>query len=199
MSKIENKIILVDVDETLLHWKGTYSNFLVSSDLRPESGSKPYSDIDYWLKVSKNEILDLLNKFHDSESYSSLPPYKDALEVVRQLHEDGWKFVAITAVDPDENTVKARWKNLCDCFGNAFVDLHCTGHEVGDRSNKKRYLNKYEPTWWIEDTFKHAEAGYEVGHRSILLNRQYNTQYEHHGIIRVDDWYEIYDIIQEYE
>jgi uncharacterized HAD superfamily protein len=64
-------------------------------------------------------------------------------------------------------------------------------------ADKDEVLKQYRDTgcYWIEDKWTNAQAGTNVGLRSLLMTHDHNELYEQDDIIRVENWREIYERI----
>jgi FMN phosphatase YigB (HAD superfamily) len=190
-----NKIILSDCDEVILNFVDPFETWIKDvKGLKPEKSLREVYKPEIWLGITREEGWDLLLEYSiNYESFGDLPPYFDALEYINKLNEYGYRLDVITACSDHPIVVEKRWKNLKKYFGNAVRGLHCVG--VGQP--KLETLKKYpENLIWVEDSHKHARAGIEAKHKSILINRTHNLEEEaHEGVIRVDSWKEIFEII----
>ena len=110
--------------------------------------------------------------FAHSDYFKSIPAKECALSVIEDLKSDGWRFVAITSCltgSEDQcyqTTHTNRMDNLERFFGNVFEDLHLANWQDG----KGSFLERYDPTWWIDDHIDHAHTGHELGHKSIIMH-----------------------------
>lgn len=193
-----NKTILVDVDGVLLNWEYAFHIWL------EEHGHDPVV-IDQGLlyKISDqyglddDKVVKLIKHFNESASIGFLPPLRDAMHYVKQLHEKhGYMFHAITSVSDDSNVIKLRKMNLRKLFGETtFSNIYCL--PIG--SHKDEYLSQFKDTgmFWIEDNIKNAEDGKQLGLQSLLMEHGFNMDYE--GIPLVKNWEEVYNIITEKE
>ena len=193
-----NKIILTDVDEVLLKWgyhfeqwyRNTCGNF---GRTEPASELKNAENVEEWLNCDLETTRKLVKQFNQcKDNFPFLTPYDDALEYVNKLHKDyGYTFVAITACDTDRWTHDVRFNNLEKYFPGVFDTVHCTGLS----SSKVDYLQRYHPTYWVEDKTRHAEDGGNLGHQSFLITRTYNEKDELTISKRVKSWKEIFNCI----
>lgn len=188
------KILLTDVDDTLLHFGHQFEEWLKKhKNFQPVQRLIEVFHIPTWLDIAQEQADSLIHEFcNEQELYSTLPVYPDALEVLPILHSEGYRIEAITAV-PDLPWVrKARQRNLEAHFGNIFSGLHLTGWE---RNAKHRVLDQFAPTIFIEDAAHHAEVGAEAGHTVLMLDRQYNRHVDRENVVRVQDWRDVWRYI----
>lgn len=188
-----SKVILTDVDDALLDWTSDFQQWILdNTEHRPTTSLRDFWNIEVWLGITIEESRDLIRRFNGHEDYwpnfKALPGAKEAIE---NLHGMGYKFVAITACATDSWTYENRFANLRREFGAAFDTLHC----VGLSQPKTEYLERYRPTFWVEDKWKHAVDGADHGHTSFIVDYEHNRHHEDDRIIRVSGWSEIYDHI----
>lgn len=184
------KLILSDVDEVLLHWKKDFDTFIQSKGIVP---SKPWTshELHEWLEIHPDEAQALVGEFNGSKHLAALEPYKYSVECVTKLHKEGWRFVAVTACGDTDFISETRRKNLQHHFGSIFQEIHCVSYQQG----KIDILKSYPNTWWIEDNFTWAQAGADLGHKTLLVDQPHNQHHYDDRIRRVQDWREIYEII----
>jgi len=188
------KTILVDVDGVLLNWEYAFHIWL------EEHGHEPVV-IDQGLlyKISDQYGLDddktvkLIKHFNESAAIGFLPPLRDAMHYVKQLHEKhGYLFYAISSVSDDPNVAKLRGMNLTKLFGQTtFISIKCL--PIG--TSKYDFLTKFKNSgmYWIEDNIQNAEDGKKLGLKSLLFEHGFNMNYK--GIPLVKNWEEVYNII----
>lgn len=189
------KVILTDCDEVLFDWATPFEKYVRANHI--VGNDRPLSDywhVEEWMGCNYEFSRQLIRDFNGNpDIWPFFKPLPGVVDNVQKLHDEGFKFVAITACDTDEATYNGRWKNLNDVFGvGVFDTLHC----VGLAESKAEHLARYTPTYWVEDKMKHASAGCDVGHTSFLINYKHNEQYDDARVQRVEDWDEIYAHIQ---
>lgn len=186
-------IILTDIDETVLRCGDVLQHFIQDRyGLTIEGRLRDLYHIDREYGVGQEEHFRIIGDFHQSMLMRWLPPEKCAAEVLPRLYKAGWRFVAISAATDSPNIWVNRRLNLEDVFGFPWENVICTG-ERGKYSD----LARYEPSVWVEDHFDNAKIGAEVGHRTFLLNRAYNTGEFHPRVQRVKDWHAIEGFLNE--
>lgn len=182
------KIILTDLDEVIFGWQEPFEKWATEvKGFRPEQPLSQFWDIERWLGITYEQGRELIEEFNSLESFGDLKPLPGVVRNVLLLQDLGFKFVAITACATDDWTHQARWHNLRRYFGHAFDTLHC----VGLSQPKREYLERYRPTYWVEDKATHAKTGADLGHASFLLDYHYNQYETDPRIIRVQNWNEI--------
>lgn len=189
-----DKILLTDIDDTLLHFGHQFETWLKEhKNFQPVQRLIEVFHIPTWLDIAQEQADNLIHEFCDNkEMYSTLPAYKDALEVLPTLHQAGWRIDAVTAV-PDHGWVReSRMRNLEMHFGPIFTELHLTGWA---KDGKRKVLQEYEPSFFVEDAAHHAETGADTGHTVLMLDRKYNNHVEHDNVVRVQDWRDVWRYI----
>lgn len=194
-----SKVILTDCDEVLFDWASPFEAWV--RETYPQHCDAPgclqdYWHVEAWLSCSYEESRGLIRQFNgDATKWPYFKPLPGVVENVLALHDQGYKFVAITACDTDDQTWHGRWQNLNEVFGKGVFDtLHC----VGLAESKRAHLARYAPTYWVEDKTRHAIDGAEVGHKSFLINYKHNERDGQNipGVTRVRDWNDIREHIR---
>lgn len=179
------KYILTDVDDTVLKFADIFQEWL-------ETRGIVYPDRLRDNPRHSSDIGELIHHFIENpDLIGNLPPEEDAIKVLPTLYENGWKFVAITAVPDNRDIVEARKENLEKVFGFKWENVHC----VGLGGDKTETLKRYPQSIWVEDNHKNALVGASVGHKSFLLNRPSNSKYADDSITRIENWHEIASLI----
>jgi len=193
--KHNKKVILTDVDGTVLDWEYAFHVWM------QDRGHERFNveEQSYYLhnhyNVPKETIGKLVRQFNESAAIGFLPPLRDAMYYVKRLHEEHeYRFIAITSLSLDTNAQKLRKMNLHKMFGEtAFTDIIC----LDTGADKHEVLEQYRDSnfWWFEDNSRNAEIGQELGLRSVLIEHGHTKQYSHPTIIKVRTWREIYKLI----
>jgi len=207
--QFKDKIILVDCDGVLMDWRYKFTRWMNEQGYQLKNDEINY-DVSIQFELTEDEIYPLIELFNQSAAMKYVPPHKDAIRLVKELHEaHGYVFHMITAQNhlmeggyttPGiEQARQWRIENTKRLFGKtAFEEFHFT-----DFGDKAQYLDRYKDTgcWWIEDKWENAQQGLEFGLSPILMMHDYNEQHNDHDnvqsgdIIQVYDWADIYDTI----
>ena len=185
-----DKLILTDVDETLLHWKKEFSKFLHDLEIHPTTPWITH-DMAIWMNKPRAEVDKLVYEFNTSSRFENLEEYEYSVEYVAKLVEKGYRFVAISACGNDPLVTKIRKRGLEKRFGKIFDDIYCIDGAVGKRS----LLESYPKTWFVEDSRENALIAHEIGHTTLLVDQLHNKDFTHDGITRVYHWKDVYEII----
>lgn len=190
--------ILSDADGVMLNWIGAFDEYMQKQGwVKAANADSSYNIAKRFENLSGNRARKFVEEFNSSEALEYLEPLKDAVEYVEKLHNLGYKFIIVSAFSTCEQARGRRMRNLKNIFGDAIHDVY--GVEIGA---SKRYI--LDTNWgnsgmyWLEDHFGHAEAGYEVGLKPILVSNSTNTRFHTDLFPRVNSntpWREIYDII----
>lgn len=192
-----NNTILTDCDGVLLDWSLGFDSFMSSLGVV----KKPNTEHHYRLSLQYPELTDtqtseLVNQFNTSEAVSRLTPWADSVEIIQNLYSLGYRFVCITAISDHPAARQYRTENLNRVFGQGVFrheDMVCVPVGHSKESALRKYAGKNY--WWIEDHFKHAETGYELGLRPVLMNNPHNMHFKTDLFPRVDTWKEIQDMV----
>lgn len=187
------KIIITDIDECVLRWHEGFQNFIINKGITPAFDISKCRNLEEWLHdIPNKEVRNYIREFNDSEAFGSLNAgYKSDI-YIKLLHDEGYDFIALTSCGEDESTINYRKQNIETLFPNIFKEIIC----IPLGQSKLPYLTELpKEAIWVEDKFKNASMGVELGHKCFLMNHTHNIDYQEDGIIRVDDWENIYDVI----
>jgi hypothetical protein len=183
--------ILTDVDEVLLKWKPTFDRFLEDQHGIKVPENYRNKRVDEWLG---EKTWDYVNQFNgDPTHFSCLPAYEDAALWVPRLHQEGWTLIAITAAGRNDAAFQMRQANLKSQFGDIFDDLHHVDYEEG----KDCWLEKYHPTWWIDDSWTHILTGLKYNHNCIHMVRYWDSEHFNENVARAGSWEDVYRIVNQ--
>jgi hypothetical protein len=183
--------ILTDVDDTCLRFADELERYAGDMGWPVFGRLRDIYDLATFFGTTREEAVDKLHDFIRIRGHEQ-PPESCAAEVIPNLRAKGYDFVAVTACGLDPVFRLKRVRNLEHAFGFRFEDVHV----VDLRAEKTPILSLYEPAVWVEDHFGHAVAGAELGHRTFLLDRQYNRGQEHPLVTRVPDWHAIAEYLR---
>lgn len=184
------KMILTDVDETLLNWSGGFKAFASKKLNRPIRGQSGDWDMSGWLGTTKAEAEAMVTEFNEGDFlFGTLKPLPHAKAAVKTLADKGYSFVAITSCSPSPITHALRKANLYNVFGDVFTEVVCLA--LGE--SKLPHLKRFGPAHWVEDKFSNAIHGLEAGHTSYMIRAHHNLKFEAEKapLNWVNDWREI--------
>jgi len=191
------KIILTDADGVLVDWNTAFDKFMA----RRGHPRVPETDTEYNISLRHNvtthQAMDYVKEFNESSDIAHLSPFADSVQHVRLLSELGFRFIVVTSISSHPDAKIHRTNNLTDLFGDVFDDVHC----IEQGASKASILMKWADTgyFWIEDHMRQAEAGYEAGLRTVLINHPYNFHYKTDLFPTVSydtPWNEIYNMVR---
>ena len=198
-----NKIIYTDCDGVLLDWLG--SAYRTFEEWGHEIVDESTMTLHKRFGVDKQTVMiDMIEQFNKSARIGYLHAEDGAIKYVRKLYEEyGYQFHVITSVGSDPYVHMLREANLKRHFGDAILFIDCLDLEVSKKQHLERVPKKERgETWWIEDFGKNAEEGFELGFKTILLNRSYNQDCDAQDdadpancIVRADNWKHVYEEI----
>lgn len=175
------KRILLDCDDVLLNWLGGFRGHmegLLKRDLC-EHGPQDW-EMHNWLGIKKDAVWPHIEAFNASPAFSHLEPVEGAIDAMNRLQ--GNALHVITSCSSDQATWDMRYKNLRDHFGPIFQSLTCL--DLG--KSKKEVLAAYgEDAVWVEDNYKNAMLGVELGQRVYMRRTSHNGQFEAESDMRI--------------
>ena len=189
------KLIATDCDGVLFKWEEMFDKYMKINGF--EKKTQDHYELHMNYQIPEAEMPVLVKIFNESAYMRYLEPKEGAVEYVKKLADEGWRFHVITSQSTDKIANQARKDNLKDVFGDVFEDF--TFLDTG--GGKIDALKTLVPgTWWIEDKPKNAFDGAVLGLASILLDLPHNSSYtinKQMNFQRAKDWKHIYDIIKE--
>lgn len=189
-----NKVILVDVDDTLLNWREGFFAYAASHNQYPMPGSEDQFIMSNVFDMCREEADDFVTSFNGGHwRFGALSALDDAKTVLTNLNKNyGYRFVAISSCLNKPMVLALRKVNLYHTFGDIFDDVFCLDYN----EKKEDYLSQHAPTIWVDDRSEQANAGIKTGHKTFLLNKPWNEHVDvHEDVIRCNDWFEIQEYI----
>lgn len=192
MDHRSEKLILVDCDGVLLDWKYAFYKYMNENGYTViEEG---VYDVAQTFGVTNEDSKRLVRQFNESARIGFLPGLRDAIKYVKKLHSEGYVFHCITSLSTDYYAGKLREQNLERLFGkDVFERVVCL--DCGADKDDGLLPYKESGCIWVEDKPSNAELGLELGLRSILIEHDFNKDYENNNLVIVKNWKEIYESI----
>ena len=186
------KLILVDCDGVLLDWKYAFYKYMNENGYTViEEGQY---DVAQTFGITKEQSRQLVRQFNESARIGFLPGLRDAIKYVKKLHSEGYVFHCITSLSTDYYAGKLREQNLERLFGkDVFERVVCL--DCGADKDDGLLPYKDSGCIWVEDKPENAECGLNMGLRSILIEHDFNKDYENNNLVKVKNWKEIYESI----
>ena len=201
-----NRIILTDVDGVLLEWEHHFTKWMLQKSYFNDDGNRyyphkllPNKQDEYEMAkrfgLTKDEIRALIREFNRSAWMGTQEPMPESVQWVKLLHAEGWTFVPITSQTSDLPAQALRKRRLAEVFGTAVFSNYFI-LETG--ADKDSVLQEFRDTglYWVEDKWANAVAGLKHGLKSILINHDYNREFSHPEITRVNTWRDIHELIK---
>ena len=200
-----DRIILTDVDGVLLEWEHHFTKWMLQRTLFDERGARyhPYRllpdkantyEMADRFGLSIKEIRKLIREFNRSAWMGTQRPMLESQTWVKLLAAEGWTFIPITSQTSDIPAQELRKRRLGELFGDHVFENY---HILGTGADKDSALAEFHGTglYWVEDKPKNALAGLKYGLKPILINHEYNRDFEHAEITKVNNWKEIHQLI----
>lgn len=182
------KIFLSDVDDCMLDWTSGFAEFM--QIVHPTVNVK---SCDYSLGMSREVADSYALQYNNSEYFARMKPFAEAEKYVPLIAALGYKFVVVTSCLGSDQTAIMREENLLNVFGDIFDQVIC----IPLHTNKQPVLEKFNPTFWVDDKLENCAGGAFVGHTSLLMNTGHNQSDElPEQIKRVYSWKEIYQLVK---
>ena len=187
------KVLLTDVDGVLLDWETAFDKYAQEQGYTFKPGWETVYSIGDQLGIGQEEGTRLIGSFNHSPGFEFLIPYRDSVEGIRRLKNEGWYIIAITTAGEHPDTWPMRRRNLDAVFGKDAINELYVLPLHGDKGVE---LVKHSDTgfYWIEDKPSNAELGFKYGLQPLLMDNKHNANYKG-AVRRVNSWEEIYRII----
>ena len=191
---ISNRIILTDVDGVLLEWENHFTKWMISKGYQLQ----PNMQSEYNMHVRFGEepgiVKSRIREFNCSAWMATQEPMPGSVQWVRLLHAEGWTFVPITSQTSDLPAQALRKRRLAEVFGS---DVFSNYFILETGADKDSVLEEFRGTglYWVEDKWANAVAGLKYGLKSILIDHQYNREFNHPDIVRVNNWEQIHKVV----
>jgi len=192
---MSNKLILVDVDGVLLDWKNGFLQFMAIEGIVEKDTTK--YNVWEWMETLDKKPIDeekgrfMIEYFNRSAWMCFLDPFRDSVQVVKDLKQKGYEFKAITSMHKDKPAQALRKMNIADVFGEGTIS-DITFLPTG--ADKREALAKYEGSgaWWVEDKVENAKVGKDLGLKPIIIEHDYNKNDYVHDIPTAKFWSTVY-------
>lgn len=172
----KEKLILTDCDGVLVNCNSAFEKYMEFNGFP----RVPNTDKDYNISVrhgiSSHQARECVMEFNESRHIADLMPFADSVDNILTLANLGFRFVVVTSLSSHPDAHEYRTLNLTNLFGDVFDEIRC----IEQGASKAVTLMEWEDTgyFWIEDHMRQAEAGYEAGLKTILINHPYNSHYK---------------------
>ena len=200
-----NRIILTDVDGVLLEWEHHFTKWMLQRTLFDERGARyhpyrllPDKENTYEMAerfgITKDQVRKEIREFNRSAWMGTQRPMYNSQTWVKLLAAEGWTFIPITSQTSDKPAQELRKRRLGELFGeHIFTNYHI----LGTGADKHSALAEFHGTglYWVEDKPANALAGLNYGLKPILIDHQYNRDFEHPDITRVNNWQDIHKLV----
>jgi hypothetical protein len=185
------KYILTDVDQTILDWHSTFAVYASKKLGRQITGLPTQYSMKDWLGIDVKKISELAQDFNDNcEMFEQLRPCYKSKEYLQKFYTTGYEIVAISASSDKNVSLTRRKQNLNNIFGDIFSEVYC----VACPEDKRKYLEQFPPSIWVEDKIYNSLMGLDYSHKSFLIrsasSEDHEVQYPH--LNWVNDWEDIW-------
>lgn len=193
--------VILDCDDVLLDWVGGFRYYAAKRLKKAVEGEPQSWHMGEWLGTTDEVAFELIEEFNASSNFGRLEAVEGAREAIEywmQLREEGscdYRLHVLTSCSSDEKTVAMRRDNLERLFGkDTFDSIHCL--DLGQK--KRKILQAWAPgAIWVEDNYKNAVMGAEVGHLTYIRRRPHNKEYQELHDDRLS-WFEHWSELEEY-
>lgn len=183
-----NKLnICIDIDGTIT---SPYHFIPYLNELYNRNITEQECNTHNWEALYGVSMDTMLNEFHESylHSYEEAKVVDNAKEIIEKL-KNNHNLYFVTARNPELTEITTRW-----LYNNGFeeIDVYLLGSDYKIKKAKELECNIF-----IEDNPSNAIQLANEGMKVLLINTNYNTAIEHENIIRVNNWMEIEQFIND--
>jgi len=188
-----NRIILTDVDGVLLEWEHHFTKWMLSKGYQLQPNTQTEYNMHIRFGKEPDIVKNRIREFNCSAWMATQDPMPDSVQWVKLLHAEGWTFVPITSQTSDLPAQALRKRRLAELFGDHVFSNYFI-LETG--ADKDPVLKEFRDTglYWVEDKWANALTGLKYGLKSIIINHDYNREFSHPGITRVNTWKDIHEL-----
>jgi len=182
--KNESKIITMDVDFVLLDWVLGLKPFMEEKGISTEHLEK-YAGNTYYPKLTELFLMDdedlaieLMKEFNRSQHIENLPIFQDeAHKYLKELHDEGYDFRAVTCIGDEPIHRELRSKNLMKVYGDVFNENKVVNIPV--RTSKEPYLrelqNEGNVLMFVDDRIPHLNEALRLDIQPVLYTNDGKT------------------------
>ena len=184
----------IDIDDVIFEFLNSFLDFY-NNKKGKKFLKEQFSSYYFWeiTGETREEGVKLVDEFHDSELFDSVPPMKESMNALRELsklHE--LIFITSRPLSYKEKTLKWLKKNFKD---NPQEVVFTGDFHTGKGKPKAKICADLGIDVMIEDNGKYASDCAEKGIHSILITQPWNKDFTHPKVIRVSDWKEIINAV----
>ena len=193
---IKERIILTDCDGCLVMWNDGFNEFMKERGFPQLPNTDHSYNISDRHGITTKQSMAFVREYNEGPWIEDLEPFADAVYYVKKLASEGFRFIVVTSISDAPEAKMYRTGNLTSIFGDVFNEINCI--KLG--ASKAHILTRWADTgyFWIEDHMRNAEAGHEVGLKSVLINHPYNSHYKTDlfpTVSYTSPWQEIYNMV----
>ena len=192
------KPLVIDVDDVALSWLlGGFRPYVMETTGKEICPKGPSGwDMEDWLDTDKNGVRALITEFNSSHKFGEIPAFDCALEVLPKVAETGRRIHVVTSCAADPAVHRRREQNLIHIFGDIFSTITCLDVNVSKAPRLFEIIDEEgRPGIWLEDNYKNATAGADLGYITYAFRRSHNRKFEptcsHPNIAWINTWHDV--------
>ena len=161
------RIILTDVDGVLLEWEHHFTEWMLQRSYYENEVGEGYIG----KKIYPYKLLDDKQNTYEMAERFGLTKTEIRKEI-REFNKSAWMGTQCPIQDSQTHILDTGADK-----DSALAEFHNTG------------------LYWVEDKPKNALAGLNYGLKPILIDHEYNRDFDHPEITRVNNWKEIHKLV----
>tara|TARA_B100000700_G_C15063044_1_gene867377 strand:+ start:10867 stop:11526 length:660 start_codon:yes stop_codon:yes gene_type:complete len=175
--KKKSDIIAMDVDFVLLDWVLGLKPFMEEKGI-PTDHLEQFAGSTYYPKLTELFLIDdeelaikLMKEFNRSNHIENLPIFqKESHNYLKELHNEGYDFRAVTCIGNEPIHKELRAKNLMKVYGDIFN--HNKVINIPVRTSKEPYLkelkNEGNVLMFVDDRIPHLNEAIRLDIQPVL-------------------------------
>jgi len=192
------KQIIFDCDDVLLNWIGGFRQYAATRLQHTVTGEPQSWNMGEWLGTTNEVAFELVEEFNASIHFGRLEAVDGAREGMEDLrmYIPNVRFHVITSCSSEPTTVHLRRDNIENQFGaRTFDTIHCL--DLGQKKTKLLQAWRQDAIW-VEDNYKNALMGAELGLKTYIRKRPHNAEFQELHDDRLtwfDEWSELTEML----
>jgi len=189
-------IIAFDLDEVLNNFMESFLLFYEEKNGKKVelSDMKSYNFWENGLGNNRDEAIEMVKEFYNSEQYNKISTSFYAKEILDKLIKAEHKVFIITS--RPENIGKSTKEFVRNNFSDEIEIIYSNDFFKGNRKSKAEIAKELKVNFMVEDNINYARECAEQGINVFLVNKPWNDGEINESIIRINNLNEILEHLQ---
>ena len=179
--------ISIDLDGVVADYIHTFLN-----ELNSRLGTKyKRSDITHYLlekclNIPTKLVEDIVEYHKDTKEWEQLKPITGAKFYLKKLYDNGYQITFVTRRRRSLREQTENWLNNNNIKYKSLIMVRCP---------KGVYINKDNTDYFIDDEPHQIESVLDGKVVPIIFDQRYNKDYTRKGVLRANNWKDVYNIV----